>query len=169
MRSHALARIDGGLQADLVGLPGAEKPARIHIFTFRVLTHHHDVDIAGLLIGQRCAYARQQLRRTQAYILVEALAHLNQRRQRDVVGQVRWVAHRAQVDGVKGTQGVEEVIGGNLARLAPVPMTPVELGHLQSETETACGCAQHFRDLCDDIQADAVTGIESDFIVAHDV
>ena len=64
------ARIDGRLGGDLIGRVLLEETADARVEVFRVLAHHHEVNVRRALAGEWCFYARIQLDRTKIDVLI---------------------------------------------------------------------------------------------------
>ena len=121
----------------------------------------------GSPVGERRAYALEQLGRAQIDVLVEAPPDGNQHvPQRDVVRHSRH-ADRAEIDRIELGQPVEPVFGHDPAGLLVGRAIPVEPGEIERNVETPrrrFDDADAFRH---DLGADAVPGDDRDPVPAH--
>ena len=122
-----------GLDADLLGQAAMHAPAGAGVLALRVLAHHDPVELARRDVAQRTRHARQQARRPDVGVLVEALADRQaQAPQRDVVRDVGG-ADRAEIDRIEAAQLVEPVVRHHPAMGAIVSRAPVEALQLDLE------------------------------------
>ncbi len=123
----------GDFGADFFRLAAMGAPADAGIFALAVLAHDHPVEITRPDIGERTGQAREDARRPDIGILVEALADLQaQPPERYVVGN-RGIADRAEKDGVEFAKSVEAVVGHHPAGLAIVVGAPGKVGRHDPE------------------------------------
>ncbi len=150
-------RKNSGLGRHLLGQTAMDAPAIAGIFALAVLADDDPVEIGGAASGERALDARQDARRAQIGILVEALADRQaQPPERDVVGNVL-VADGAEIDGVEAAQGREPVLRHHPAVFAVVVRAPGKGLDRQAEAAVArLDHAQNFEPSGDNLLADAV-------------
>ena len=139
------------------------------VFTLGVLAHDQPVDVLGRDVGERRFEARQDARRADVGVLVEALADGEAKLpEADVIGYAR-IAGRAEVDGIEGL----ELIGGALRHHAAVGDVVIAApGEARERQLEAAGAlregGQHLLAGGNDLLADAVAGNGRDAVRAHD-
>jgi hypothetical protein len=139
-------------------VPCVHHAAQVGVFALGVLAHHQEVDVAGLLAGQRAGHALEQAHRAQVDVLVELAPELQQAApQRDVVGHAGRPADGAEQQRVHALQLRLPVVRHHLAGPGvPVAAGPGDGRQLQRDAEALLHGLQHAQGLGHDLLADAV-------------
>ena len=138
------------------------------IFALGVLAHHPEVDVAGLSVGERRRHAGHQPHRAQIDVLIELAAEQDERApQRDVVGNFRRPADRAEIDRVVLADLFLPVVRHHFLMLLVVVVGgEIEIVVAQFEAEFLGRGFQHAHALRHDLLADAVARNDGDAIDA---
>jgi hypothetical protein len=164
------ARHHRNVGRDLDRMPLVHPAADTRVLALRVLADDHPVQVIRLATLERSVDAREDSRRADVRVLIEALADLEpQSPQRDVVGNVG-IASRAEEDCILLAERIETVGGHHLAMLAIVVGTPIEVLEFEPEPEARGG--NGFHDTLarwNDFLADAVARNRRDSVGLHHV
>ena len=138
------------------------------ILALVVLAHDDEVDLAGRAVSQRRADAGHQPDRTDAGVLLERAADLDEQApERDMVRHLGRPADRAQEDGLVALDLVKPVLGHHVAVLEVVVAAPGQLVPLELEPELTARRVEHAHALRHHLLADAVTGDHRDLVLGH--
>ena len=158
---------DVGLEDRFIRGAGVQPPAYRGVFALGVFAEDDQVDVAGLLAGQRRIDAGIQIGRADADALVEAPAQRQQQPvQRDVIGNVR-VAHRPEQDGVKAAQLRQPILRHQPPGLPVIRRPPGKFGEPESRPAGRRKRLQHLAPLGHHLRPHPVPGNHRQIISRH--
>src|SRR6185436_8564178 len=164
----ALAAEDRLLHHHLVGRAFLVPPADVAVFALRVFADHDVVDVARLAAGERAGHAFEEAHRAQVDVQVEPAAEIDQQAPgRDVIGDDRRIADRAEEHGLRLAQDVGRVLGTHAAvRLVPVAAPRIFLP-AELDAVLRADRLEHAHAFGNDFATDAVAGDDCNGVLAH--
>jgi hypothetical protein len=163
----AVAGEDALLDRHLAVGAGVEAAADLRVLALDVLAHDHEVDVAGLLAGERALHPVEQAHGPQVHVLVEVAADGDEQApERDVVGH-GGPADRAQEDRLEGPQPLDAVLGHHATKALEALAAPGELLELEADPEAAADGLERAQALGHHLLADPVARDHRDLVTAH--
>ena len=151
----AAAGKDRLLHRQLARLPVMETATDLRVLALRILADDDKIDRTAPF-GKWTSDTRQQSRRPQTHVLVEASSDRDQQPpQRDVIGHI-WAADRAQENRVRFCETVERVVVHHRAGTDVVIAAPQVLRPLDAEARQWCERIEHDAGRGNRLDADAV-------------
>ena len=162
--------MDRRLQRELIFLTDVEPTAGVDVLPFRVLTQDDEVDLLRSLVRQNALHAGGQLDRADAGVLLERLANLHERRERQMIGDFFRPTDGPEQDRIERTEHRQQIVRRAFAGLSPIFITPRQPRVFQVEiARLLFDGIDHADRFVDDLGTDAVARIERDAEGFHGV